>query len=63
MSGLSAITLRFLLERQNKRLARLDDEGSTLTESDLKKLELTAKVEGVSLAEARSLQRGFRYVI
>lgn len=63
MSAICALTLRLLLERQNRRLERLDDAGATLTEGDLKKLELTAEAEGLTMAEARNLQRGFRYVI
>lgn len=58
-----AITLRVILKRQNARLARMDDADSQLTEKDKKKLELTAKVEGITVAEARSLQKGFRYLI
>lgn len=63
MAAISAITLRILLEKQNKRLARMDDADGQLTEKDVKRLERTAKVEGVSVAEARILQKGFRYVI
>lgn len=63
MAAISAITLKLLLEKQNKRLARLDDADAQLTEKDMKKLEMTAKIEGVTVAEARSLQKGFRYVI
>lgn len=63
MTALCAITMRLLLTRQNKRLARLEDTGATLTQRDLKKLEITAKMEGITIAEARLRQRGFRYVI
>lgn len=63
MAAICALSLRLLLERQNKRLARLDDADAPLTEGDVKKLEVTAKVEGITIAEARVRQRGFRYVI
>lgn len=63
LAAACALALRILLERQNKRLARMDDAGAALTERDMKKLEVTARVEGISVEEARRLQRGFRYAI
>lgn len=63
IAAICAVILKFMLERQNKRLARLDDSNAELTERDMRKLQLTADVEGVTLAEARALQKGFRYVI
>lgn len=41
----------------------MDSAEAQLTEKDVKKLEKTAEVEGVTFEEARSLQRGFRFVI
>lgn len=61
--ALLMVVLRFLLVRENRRLERMEDEDLELTPSDLAKLEKTAQVEGVSIAEARALQRGFRYTI
>lgn len=58
-----AFTLKILLEKQNKRLERMDDAGAQLTEQDMRKLEKTAEVEGVTVEEARLLQTGFRFVI
>lgn len=58
-----ALALKILLERQNKRLARLDNADAELTERDMRKLQMTAEVEGVTVAEARALQKGFRYVV
>ncbi|KAF3767306.1 MFS general substrate transporter [Cryphonectria parasitica EP155] len=58
-----ALALRVLLQQQNKSLARMEDAGAQLTENDTRKLQLTAEVEGISVEEARSLQRGFRYLI
>ncbi|KAJ1299325.1 hypothetical protein OPQ81_011853 [Rhizoctonia solani] len=63
ISFICALALRLLLQSQNKRLARMDDSSAQLTQKDTRKLQLTAEVEGISLEEARSLQRGFRYVI
>ena len=61
ISGLSGLVLRFYLARQNKRFARMEDADGELTARDLKKLERTAEIEGVDLATARQLQKGFRY--
>ncbi|KAF2227785.1 MFS transporter [Elsinoe ampelina] len=58
-----AVTLRFLLVSQNKRLARMESADSELTQKDIKKLEKTAQVEGVSMAEARAMQKGYRFII
>lgn len=63
VAAVCAFSLKVLLEKQNKRLERMDDAGAQLTDRDMKKLEMTAKVEGVTIEEARNLQRGFRYVI
>jgi len=58
-----AFALKVLLEKQNARLERLDNADSQLTDRDVKRLEKTAEVEGLTVEEARSLQRGFRFVI
>lgn len=63
MAAFCAVLLRMLLKKQNAQLARMDDAGAELTEADQRKLRLTAEVEGVTVEEARSLQRGFRYII
>lgn len=64
LAAACALALRVLLARQNARLARLDDDnGAALTGRDREKLELTARVEGITVEEARRLQRGFRYAI
>lgn len=41
----------------------MDDAGAQLTDHDMKQLEKTAEVEGVTVEEARILQTGFRFVI
>ncbi|KAF4554628.1 MFS-type transporter-like protein 1 [Elsinoe fawcettii] len=58
-----AVSLRYLLVSQNKRLARMESADSELTSKDIKKLEKTAQVEGVSMAEARAMQKGYRFII
>lgn len=57
------VALRLLLQRQNQRMARMENADAKLTPGDLRRLEKTAQVEGVSLAEARALQKGYRFVI
>lgn len=58
-----AVILKFLLEKQNKQLERMESDDSELKEKDLKKLEKTAELEGVPISTARQLQKGFRYII
>lgn len=62
-AGLLMTFLRFRLIRENKKLERLENEDIALTPKELEKLERTAQVEGISLAEARALQKNFRYTI
>lgn len=62
-AGLLMTLLRLRLIKENKRLARLENEDIALSQKELEKLERTAQVEGISLAEARALQKGFRYTI
>jgi hypothetical protein len=59
---LAALTLKIMLDRENKRLDRLENEDATLTGEDVRKLQKTAAVEGVDLAEARRFQKSYRYV-
>lgn len=63
LGGISGTGLRFYLSRQNKRLERMEGADSELRPSDLKKLQKTAELEGIDIAAARRLQKGFRYVL
>ncbi|TKX21735.1 MFS transporter-like protein 113 [Elsinoe australis] len=63
MAFVCAISLMVLLKKQNKTLERMENDDAELTSRDIKRLETTAKVEGVSLAEARAMQKGYRYII
>ena len=63
IAGICGIIHRWLLERDNKRLARLENESVPLSESDLKKLQKTADMEGIDIATARQLQKGYRFMI
>lgn len=55
------VLLRFMLSRENSKLARLENEDVSLSQNDLGKLQKTAEVEGITVEEARALQKGFRY--
>jgi len=52
-----------MLKRDNKRLDRMAGEDSELTPKDLARLQRTADVEGIDIASARRLQKGYRYII
>ncbi|PYH64370.1 putative MFS transporter [Aspergillus vadensis CBS 113365] len=62
LGTIMATFLYFHLRSQNKRLARLEDEDAILTDKELRRLQKTADVEGIDIAAARRLQKGFRYV-
>jgi len=63
MGGLSAMYIYFNLRMLNKRQERLENEDMQLTETELRRLEATAKVEGIDIGAARRLQKGFRYML
>jgi len=49
-----------MLARENRRM---DHEDSDLNESKQGRIELAAKLEGITIAEAMEKQRGFRYLL
>jgi uncharacterized protein with NAD-binding domain and iron-sulfur cluster len=63
MAGICGIIMRFYLQYQNNQLDRMENVDSELTERDLRKLEKTAEMEGISIEAARALQKGYRYII
>lgn len=63
LAGIMAIILRFILTKENKKLARLENVDAELTESDMAHLRKTAEFEGISIEAARQLQKGYRYMI
>lgn len=58
-----ALALRVLLARQNKELDRLENEDVELDEEQMERLSRLAEIQGIDTAEARSLQKSFRYII
>ena len=65
MGGFAALVLYFNLRMLNKRQERLENETGEiqLTEKELKRLQVTAEHEGIDIAAARRLQKGFRYML
>ncbi|KAK3058295.1 hypothetical protein LTR09_001373 [Extremus antarcticus] len=63
IAGITGTTLRFYLASENKRFERNEMSDSEPTEKDMKKLQKTAEMEGVDIATARQMQKGFRYVL
>ncbi|KAK6434683.1 hypothetical protein LTR95_009130 [Oleoguttula sp. CCFEE 5521] len=57
------ILLRIMLTKENRLLERLEQEDTELSEKDLARLRKTAEVEGIDIAAARQLQKGYRYLI
>lgn len=58
-----AVVLRWYLQKQNRDLARMENEDSTLTDKEMRKLQKTADLEGIDVAAARALQKGYRFMI
>ncbi|KAK5085352.1 hypothetical protein LTR05_004636 [Lithohypha guttulata] len=63
VATICGVTLRFILTNRNRRLERLENEDVALSEKDLAKLRKTAEVEGIDIATARRMQKGYRYMI
>ena len=58
-----AIGIRLFQQRQNRDLDRLENEDVTLSEKEMRRLQRTAEIEGVDIAAARRLQKGYRYMM
>jgi hypothetical protein len=63
VAGITATGVRLYLARENRRFERMEGADAELREQDIKKLQKTAELEGVDVAAARQLQKGFRYVL
>ncbi|KAL1847117.1 hypothetical protein VTK73DRAFT_10423 [Phialemonium thermophilum] len=63
IGGLAALFVYVRLRALNARQARLDDDEVTLSEREMRRLETTARIEGIDVAAARRLQKGFRYML
>ena len=63
IGGLMAVFLYFNLRMLNKRQERLENEEVQLSEKDIRRLQATADVEGIDIAAARRLQKGFRFTL
>ena len=58
-----AVVLRFMMQKMNRELERLENEDVVLEGKELEKLRKTAEFEGIDLATARQIQKGYRYII
>lgn len=63
IGALMGVFMYFNLRTLNKRQERLENEDLQLTEKDLRRLQVTADAEGIDIAAARRLQKGFRYML
>lgn len=63
IAGICGLAMKFILERENAQLARMENSDVELTESDMKKLRKTAEMEGIDIAAARQLQKGYRFMV
>lgn len=63
IGGLAALFLYLNLRALNKRQERMENEEVQLSEMDIRRLQATAEIEGIDIAAARRLQKGFRYVL
>lgn len=58
-----ALVLRWYLQRQNRQLEKLESDDAELSQREFAKLQKTAEFEGIDVAAARQLQKGYRYMI
>ncbi|KAJ5084878.1 hypothetical protein NUU61_009457 [Penicillium alfredii] len=63
LGGLMGMFMYWSLRSLNKQQERLENEDIQLSEKELRRLQVTAEREGLDLAAARRLQKGFRYTL
>ncbi|PLB35321.1 permease of the major facilitator superfamily [Aspergillus candidus] len=63
VAALCAVFLYFHMRHQNRQLERFENVDVPLSDADRAQLQRTAEVEGVSVEQARQLQKGFRYML
>jgi hypothetical protein len=63
LGGIASLFLCSTLRMLNKRQMQVENEDVPLDEKDLRKLQVTADNEGVDIAAAHRLQKGFRYML
>ncbi|KEF59377.1 uncharacterized protein A1O9_04221 [Exophiala aquamarina CBS 119918] len=63
IAAVCAVVMRLYLQRENKQFARMEmeNDGQPLGEADLARLQKTTQAEGIAVAEARAMEKGFRY--
>jgi hypothetical protein len=63
IAAICGLYMRYILIRDNKILERMENEDAQLTDKDMIKLRKTADIEGIDIAAARQMQKGYRYVV
>ena len=63
IAAIMAVLIRLDLQRRNRQLERLETEDVTLSDREMRKLQKTADFEGIDIAAARRLQKGYRYMM
>ena len=63
IAALCGVSMFVILTRANKRLDKMESEEHQLSSKEMAKLEKTAEMEGMDIAAARKLQKGYRYMI
>lgn len=63
LASICGLVMRLYLQYQNRQLERMENENTELTARDMQVLEKTAEQEGIDIATARRLQKGYRYII
>lgn len=48
---------------QNRQLEKMESQDTEIGESERRKLEKTAEMEGVDIGKARRMQKGYRYML
>ena len=63
VAGICALYLRWNLQKRNRELDRLEAEDVILTDKEMRRLQKTAEFEGIDIATARKLQKGYRFML
>jgi hypothetical protein len=62
IGAIMAIAIRLYLGKQNKQLERMENMDVPLSDKEMRKLQRTAELQGIDIAAARQLQKGYRYM-
>ena len=63
VAAVCGLWMRWKLTAQNKMMERMEDQDGEMSAKDMERLKKTAEIEGIDIAAARALQKGYRYMI